>query len=120
MNLDDRIKTIYRGNTISFLLSKYGGLLLSMLCLLLFNRYVTDPLTGLKAFDRRLLKKLDLESDGVELETEIIAKLSKYNKYLLEVPVDYRPRLKSEGKKITVLDGFKAIIKLLKIRFLQN
>jgi len=120
LNLDDRIKTIYRGNTISFLLSKYGGLLLSMLCLLLFNRYVTDPLTGLKAFDRRLLKKLDLESDGVELETEIIAKLSKNNKYLLEVPVDYRPRLKSEGKKITVLDGFKAIIKLLNIRFLQK
>lgn len=120
LNLDDRIKTIYRGNKISYLLSKYGGLLLSVLCLFLFNRYVTDPLTGLKAFDRRLLKMLDLKSDGVELETEIIAKLSRNHKYILEVPVDYRPRLKSEGKKITVRDGFKALITLLRIRFLLD
>ncbi len=120
LNLDDRIKTIYRGNKISYLISKYGGLSLSVLCLFLFNRYVTDPLTGLKAFDRRLLKKLDLKSDGVELETEIIAKLSRNQKYILEVPVDYRPRLKSEGKKITVRDGFKALITLVRIRFLLD
>ena len=120
LNLDHRIKTIYRGNTISYLVSKYGGLSLSVLCLFLFNRYVTDPLTGLKAFDRRLLKMLDLKSDGVELETEIIAKLSKNHKYILEVPINYRPRLKSEGKKITIRDGFKALITLVKIRFIQD
>ena len=100
--------------------SSVAGLFLSLLCLILFNRYVTDPLTGLKAFDRRLLKMLDLKSDGVELETEIIAKLSRNHKYILEVPVDYRPRLKSEGKKITVRDGFKALITLLRIRFLLD
>jgi glycosyltransferase involved in cell wall biosynthesis len=120
LNLEDRIKTIYRGKKWFYFVSKYGGLALSILSLLLFNRFVTDPLTGLKAFDSELLKTLDLKSDGVELETEIIAKLSRNQKYILEIPVEYRPRLKSDGKKITVSDGFKAIITLFKLRFLKE
>ncbi len=120
LNLDDRIKTIYRGKKWFYFISKYGGLSLSILSLLLFNRFVTDPLTGLKAFDSELLKTLDLKADGVELETEIIAKLSRNHKYILEIPVEYSPRLKSDGKKITVSDGFKAIITLFKLRFLKE
>ena len=88
--------------------------------LLLFNRFVIYPLTGLKAFDRRLLNKLDLKSNGVELETEIIARLSQAQKYILEVPVEYQPRLKSEGKKITIRDGLQALLNLLKMRFLDR
>ena len=77
-------------------------------------------MTGIKAFDRRLLKKLELKSNGVELETEIIAKLCKEHKYILEVPVEYSPRLKSEGKKITIRDGVNSFLNLLKLRFQKN
>ena len=87
--------------------------------LILFNRFVADPLTGIKAFDRRLFKKLDLKANGVELETEIIAKLSQAQKYIIEIPVEYRPRLKSEGKKITIRDGLCALLNLLKMRFFK-
>ena len=120
LNLDDRIRSIYRGKRWPYLISKYGGFSLSVLTLLLFNRFVIDPLTGLKAFDRRLLNKLDLKSNGVELETEIIARLSQAQKYILEVPVEYQPRLKSEGKKITIRDGLQALLNLLKMRFLDR
>jgi len=120
LNLNDRIRLIYRGKKWPYLISKYGGFLLSVLTLLLFNRFVIDPLTGLKAFDRRLLNKLDLKSNGVELETEIIARLSQAQKYILEVPVEYQPRMKSEGKKITIRDGLHTLLKLLKMRFLDR
>ena len=120
LNLNDRIRSIYRGKRWPYLISKYGGFSLSVLTLLLFNRFVIDPLTGLKAFDRRLLNKLDLKSNGVELETEIIARLSQAQKYILEVPVEYQPRLKSEGKKITIRDGLQALLNLLKMRFLDR
>ena len=120
LNLNDRIRLIYRGKRWPYLISKYGGFSLSVLTLLLFNRFVIDPLTGLKAFDRRVLKKLDLKANGVELETEIIAKLSQAQKYILEVPVEYHPRLKSEGKKITIRDGLYTLLNLLKMRFLDR
>jgi len=119
LNMNDRIRLIYKGKKWPYIISKYGGITLSVLTLLLFNRFVTDPLTGLKAFDRRLLKKLDLKANGVELETEIIAKLSKLQKYILEVPVDYSPRLKSEGKKITIFDGLHTLLNLVIMRYFK-
>jgi hypothetical protein len=81
---------------------------------------VTDPLTGLKAFKRRLINKLDLRTEGVELDAEIIAKLSFQNEYILELPVEYFPRLKMEGKKITIFDGIKTIYYLIKLRFMDR
>ena len=114
LDIPGRIKEIYRGKTIPYLISKFGGMLLSILCLVLFNRFVTDPLTGVKVFDRRLWEELDLQSDGVELETEIIVRLAKHQTYILEMPVNYRPRLKTEGKKITVWDGVRSLLFLLK------
>jgi hypothetical protein len=83
----------------------------------LYNRYVSDILTSVKAFDAQLLRSLDLRSDGIEMDTELIAKISRRREYLFELPVDYKPRNRSEGKKITALDGLKAILALFRYRF---
>ena len=53
---------------------------------------------------------------GIDLETEIVAKLSRKGEYMLELPVDYKPRSRSAGKKITALDGLKAILALFRYR----
>ena len=88
-----------------------------MLTLLLYNRYVTDVLTSVKAFDARLLRSLNLQSKGVDLETEIVAKLSRRREYMLELPVEYEPRPREAGKKITALGGLKAVLALFRYRF---
>jgi hypothetical protein len=98
-------------------LSKYGGILISTLTLFLYNRYVTDSLTGLKAFDGALLRSLGLKSDGVDLDTEIVAKLSRLRKYILEIPVNFSPRTRAEGKKTGVGDGLRAMQSLFRYRF---
>jgi hypothetical protein len=98
------------------LTSKYGGILLSVATLLLYNRYVTDILTSLKAFDGQLLKSLALESNGRDLDSEIVAKLARSGEFMLELPVEYVPRLHSEGKKITLGDGLSALWALFKYR----
>ena len=116
-NLDERLHQIYHNNRRLYLTSKYGGILLSMLTLILYNRYVTDVLTSVKAFDSRLLRSLDLKSIGVDLEVEIVAKLSRRRQYMFEIPVDYRPRSREEGKKLTAGDGLKAILALFRYRF---
>jgi hypothetical protein len=117
LNLNQRIRHIYSNQRLAFILSKYGGILLSIASLLLYSRYVSDPFSTLKAFDSTLLKSLELKSSGVDLETEIIAKVSKREEFILEVPVQYRPRRRSEGKKTTVLQGLKALTALLTWRF---
>jgi len=117
VDLSDRVLEIYQGKRIQYLVSKYGGMLLSILCLLLYNRYISDPLTTLKAFDARLLKAFKLRSKGVDLDLEILAKLGVMRSFILEVPVEFAPRLKSQGKKTTMWDGFSAIWALIRYRF---
>ncbi len=116
-DLSEQLSGIYTNHKWLYLSSKYGGILLSVLTLLLYNRYVTDVLTSVKGFDAQLLKDLKLESNGRDLETEIIAKLGRRHEFIMEVPVDYTPRTRSEGKKITVQDGLRAILQLVRLRF---
>jgi 2-phospho-L-lactate transferase/gluconeogenesis factor (CofD/UPF0052 family)/glycosyltransferase involved in cell wall biosynthesis len=119
-NYSERIRDIYKGDYVGYLISKYGGLALSLLSLLLYKRFVMDPLTGIKAFDGRLFRKLELKSRGVELETEIIAALAREGEYILEMPVSYSPRLRSQGKKVTLGDGIRTLLKLVQMRFSRH
>ncbi|HPG29720.1 MAG TPA: 2-phospho-L-lactate transferase CofD family protein [bacterium] len=116
-NLDASILNIYKKNYFNYFLSKYGGIALSVMSLVLYNKYITDPLTSFKAFNADILKKFNLKKDGVDMDMEIIAKSSKMKKFILEIPVEFSPRLKSEGKKITLLDGLKSIITFLTLKF---
>jgi glycosyltransferase involved in cell wall biosynthesis len=116
-NLSETLKQIYENNWLLYITSKYGGILLSVLTLLLYNRYVSDVLTSVKAFDAHVLRSLDLRRNGIDLETEIIAKLSRRQEYMVELPVDYKPRNRSAGKKITAAGGMKAILALIRYRF---
>jgi hypothetical protein len=115
-NLSERLMQIYENRRLLYLTSKYGGMLLSVLTLLLYNRYVSDVLSSVKAFETHLLRSLDLRSSGIDLETEIVAKLSRKREYMFELPVDYKPRSRSAGKKITAYDGIKAVLALFRYR----
>ena len=115
-NISERLMLIYENRRLLYLTSKYGGMVLSVLTLFLYNRYVSDVFSSIKAFETHLLRSLDLRSNGIDLETEIVAKLSRKREFMLELPVDYKPRSKSEGKKITALDGLKAVLALFRYR----
>ncbi len=119
-NVNRRIMQIYSGNLFSYFISKYGGMLLSILSLIFYNRFVSDPLTSVKAFDSDLIKSLNLQSTGFNLETEIIAKIGLRGVYILELPVDYKPRNKEQGKKITILDGIYALFNLIYFLFVRE
>lgn len=54
---------------------------------------------------------------GFEADHEMTAKLIKQNYKIIEIPIDYSPRNKSEGKKINFFDGIKALITIIKYRF---
>lgn len=117
IDLSSQIKKIYKKNYLLYLLSKYGGMLLSTLFLLFYNRYITDPLSSIKAFKSDFIKKINLESENFDYDIEVVAKTLNKNKYILEVPVKYKPRFKSQGKKITIIDGIKCLYKIIKYKF---
>ena len=98
-DLSERLKRIYNNNWRLYLTSKYGGILLSVTTLFLYNRYVSDVLSSVKGYDAHLLRALALESNGLDLETEIVAKLARRREYMVEMPVEYKPQAAVRGKE---------------------
>ena len=119
-NLSNQIMNIYNGNKLLYIISKYGGLSLSILNFLYFNRFVSDPLTGLKVFSKNLLSNLHLTSNGIDLDIEIMAKISKNNNYILEIPINYQPRTRRDGKKTTLKDGIMALCRIFILKYTKQ
>lgn len=88
-----------------------------MITSLLYGSKITDEPTCYKVFKAKILKNMDLKRDGFGFCPEVTAKILKQGIKIKEVPIKYYPRKLNEGKKITVWDGFKAIMILLKYRF---
>ena len=85
-----------------------GGRSLSLACLLLTRKYLTDTVTALKLFRGPLLRSLELETTGFETDHEITAKILASGLDIHEVPIHYHPRSREEGKKIGLRDWFRA------------
>lgn len=75
---------------------------------------LTDMETAVKSFKTKFITTLNLKSNGFEIEPEITYQLSKLSN-IFEIPIDYKPRTKKEGKKISFMDGFKTIITIIKL-----
>ena len=99
--------------------SYLANIVFIFLFLIFYNRIVTDPLTGYKLYSRNFFKNNTIKSKGFEADHEITAKLIKQGFKIMEVPIDYKPRNKLEGKKINFFDGIKAIITIVKYKFVN-
>jgi dolichol-phosphate mannosyltransferase len=94
-----------------------GGFFLTWLANFLYGIKITDEPTCYKMFRADLLKSLNLECERFEFCPEVTAKIAKRGIKIAEVPINYYPRHKNEGKKIKWHDGLSAIWTLLKYRF---
>ena len=79
---------------------------------------VSDIATCIKVFKKDFINHTNLESDGFEIEVEILAKAFKKSKKFSEFPISYNARSYKEGKKIKTIDGIKYISAIFKYRFL--
>ena len=96
-----------------YLGNKFTNILLN----LAYGCHLTDLWTGYKVFKADVIKNINRESNRLDSEVEITAKLLRKKYKIMEVPIEYFPRSIEEGKKIRPKDGFIAIWKIIKYRF---
>jgi glycosyltransferase involved in cell wall biosynthesis len=94
-----------------------GGMVMTYWTRLLFGLRITDEATCYKMLQTDLLRSLHLTCERFEFCPEVTAKLAKLRVPILDVPIRYAPRHKSEGKKIGLADAFEGAWTLLKFRF---
>jgi glycosyltransferase involved in cell wall biosynthesis len=90
---------------------------LTFLTNLLFNCWISDMETCYKVMRTEIMRDLRLTSNDFRLEPEIAAKVLKRGERIYEVPVSYLGRTYEEGKKMKAIQGFYAILTLLRYRF---
>ena len=95
----------------------WGGKLLTFLANLLYGVGITDESTCYKMTRTDIMKRLHFECKRFEFCPELVAKLGRNRIKIFEIPIFYKPRSFTEGKKIRWIDGAEAIWTLLKYRF---
>ena len=106
----------FDGYTSHSFLYVMGNKGVTLACNVLFNVYLHDIMTGQKMIRTDLFRSLDLRSPGFAIEPEITARLVQRGERVFEVPVHYRARATSEGKKLTSIDGFRVLGTLVRCR----
>lgn len=83
-----------------------------------YGAKLRDPFTMYKVFRRECLTGLRLECNRFDFDWELAGKLLRAGYRPIEVPVTYRSRSFSEGKKVSVLrDPWSWVVACFKYRF---
>jgi len=104
-------------NEMKFTRFRFGSWVLTRLTNLLYGSRLTDEPTCYKLFHRDALRDIRLRCTGFEFCPEITAKVLKRGFKILELPISYKGRSVSEGKKINWKDGVIGIWTLIRCRF---
>lgn len=91
-----------------------GNRLLTLFSNILTNLNLTDMETGFKAFRADVIKNIPIKSERFGFEPEITAKAARRHCRIYEVGISYNGRTYAQGKKITWVDGVKAVFSIIR------
>lgn len=114
-----RIDSIKRNFDKMYKIHYLGNVGLTLMTNVLYGAKITDMETGYKVMRREVIESIKLRARRFDFEPEITSKILKKGYKIYEVPIDFRGRKFSEGKKITWKDGIKAAFYLIKYRFVD-
>jgi glycosyltransferase involved in cell wall biosynthesis len=83
---------------------------------LLFDCYISDMESGFKVLRSDLWRRLNLQGNRFDIEPDITARALRLGYHIHEVPIRYYARSRDEGKKLTWLDGVRAMGTLVQLR----
>ena len=91
--------------------------ILTLITNILYNNIISDMETGYKAFRKNCLTGITIRCNRFGFEPEITAKFAKKKYRIFETAISYSGRTYAQGKKITWLDGLRAVFVILWFRF---
>ena len=100
-------------------LNLLGNLIFNASIFALTGKGTTDSQTGFRAIKRDVIEKLNLQSDGYEIETEITVKGFRNGFLCKELPITCERRQYSISKIKLVKDSFKILKTIVKARVMK-
>ncbi len=94
----------------------YGNAIFSSMITVLTNRRITDGSTGLRVFRKKILDGVKVKSRGLDWEVEMTTRAIHNGFNVIEVPIDYYPRV-GETKLKILKDGLGFFVGIVRGRF---
>ena len=98
-------------------LNRFGNFIFNFVIMILTGKHITDSQTGFRAFKKEVLQRLNLESVGYEIETEITVKGLKNGFVCQEKPISCEKRKHSNSKLKILSDGIKIFKTIFRVNF---
>jgi dolichol-phosphate mannosyltransferase len=106
-----------KGRPLMTFMQYWGNRVINIAVNLLYGTRLTDVETCYQVFRREALAGMELENNHFAFTVELTVKLIKRGCRIQEIPIQYIPRGRLEGKKIYWGDGFVSLWTLIKHRF---
>ena len=94
-----------------------GSHVLSLSCLALFGRYITDTLSAVRAVRASDATELDVPLTHKRANEHLLARLLRRKADILEIPVQFLPISPDLVKRTSVVEGLQALGALVAGRF---
>jgi glycosyltransferase involved in cell wall biosynthesis len=98
---------------------KLGNAAITWTTNLLYINNADEYTGGYKAFTKKLVDSIHVNSNDFAFEHELICKVLKKGYKTVDIPIHYDRREEEEGKKINWRDGFKILWAVIKYRFVD-
>lgn len=94
----------------------WGNVFLTKLFNMVFHSDLTDILSGYRAFSRKVVEQVPINTGGFDVETELTLQSLYCNLAILEVPISFQNRPQGSHSKLrTFRDGFRILWKIFKL-----
>jgi hypothetical protein len=108
-DIKEAIRLRYRQKWLPSTISALGSHVLSLLYLVLYGRYVSDSLSGVRAIRSRFVSGLAVPPGHKDANHRMLTALLRERAEVLETPVRFFPIGPHQTRRTTVLDGLRAI-----------
>jgi 2-phospho-L-lactate transferase/gluconeogenesis factor (CofD/UPF0052 family) len=110
-------RLLHRRTPVRGAISYIGSHVLSLTCLLLYGRYISDTLSGARAIRTSYLRENGLDPWAPGVNFRILAALLRDRAEVFETPVHYFPISPEKVRRTTVHEGLSAVFTLFISRF---
>jgi glycosyltransferase involved in cell wall biosynthesis len=91
-----------------------GNILINFSIFLMTGKKLTDSQTGFRAFKRKVIQDIELDSTGYQVETEFTMKTLRNDNIVKEVPIRIRGRKNGISRLNPILDGVRILTTILR------
>ena len=116
-DIEESYRFRYRRQALLGWISYMGSHVLSLSCLALFGRYITDTLSAVRAVRASDATELDVPLTHKRANEHLLARLLRRKADILEIPVQFLPISPDLVKRTSVVEGLQALGALVAGRF---